>query len=350
MSVTVRREPMAARAAAPAPQRDAAHARKMGIIVAAAGILVLAALLAVGVGSVRFGLSETLGALFGQAADTSSTIIWDLRLPRIGLALLIGANLAASGALLQSAMHNPLADPGLTGVSSGASVAVLFILLVAPQFTAVVPLAALVGGSIATVMVFLFAWQPAKGMSPMRVILAGVAVNSVFGGITGLLSLLNSDKLPGAMAWLNGSLAGKGLGDVTTLMPYSVLGWILLVCCIRSANVLRLGAETAHNLGQDLTRTRLLLCGTAVYLASISISTVGLIGFVGLVVPHMARLFVGTNARYMFPLSLIFGALVLLLADTVGRSLFTPLEIPAGIVMAVIGGPYFLYLLRRERS
>ncbi|MFJ2618469.1 FecCD family ABC transporter permease [Glutamicibacter sp. NPDC087344] len=331
-------------------QTRSANARRLTIILGAAGILVLASLLAVGIGSVHLNLSETVKALTGLSSGVEATIVWDLRIPRIALALLIGANLAASGALLQSAMHNPLADPGLTGVSSGASVCVLFILLVAPQHLSMLPVAAMVGGSIATVMVFAFAWDRSKGVTPIRVILAGVAVNSVFGGITGLLSLLNSDKLPSAMSWMNGSLAGKGLSDAATLLPYSLVGWVLLICCIRPANVLRLGAETAHTLGQDLTRTRLLLCGTAVYLASISISTVGIIGFVGLVVPHMAKLIVGSNARFYFPLSLLFGALVLLLADTLGRSLVPPLEIPAGIVMAVAGGPYFLYLLRRSTA
>ncbi|MWV45988.1 iron chelate uptake ABC transporter family permease subunit [Paenibacillus sp. HJL G12] len=300
----------------------------------------------IGLGSVKFSPVEIVKALAGYGEQVSDTILWDIRIPRVLLAAVIGLNLAVSGALLQAVMHNPLADPGLTGVSSGAAVAVLFILLVVPGYSSFIPIAAIAGGGVAAVMVYALAWKK-RGITPVRVILSGVAVNSIFGGIIGLLSLLYSDKLPGALQWLNGSMSGKGMGDFTVMLPYSVIGWIAALFCIRKANVLRLGEQAALNLGENINRIRLIISFVAVYLAAVSVSTVGMIGFVGLVVPHMARMIVGSDYRKMLPMSMGLGALVLLVADTAGRTLFAPLDIPAGIVMAVAGGPYFLYLMRK---
>nr|WP_136608206.1 iron ABC transporter permease [Paenibacillus dokdonensis] len=309
-------------------------------------LLVIALICSIGLGSVKFSPVEIVKALAGYGEQVSDTILWDIRIPRVLLAAVIGLNLAISGALLQAVMHNPLADPGLTGVSSGAAVAVLFILLVVPGYSSFIPIAAIAGGGLAAVMVYALAWKK-WGITPVRVILSGVAVNSIFGGIIGLLSLLYSDKLPAALQWLNGSMSGKGMGDLTVMLPYSVAGWIAALFCIRKANVLRLGEQAALNLGENINRIRLLISFVAVYLAAVSVSTVGMIGFVGLVVPHMARMLVGSDYRKMLPMSMGLGALVLLVADTAGRTLFAPLDIPAGIVMAVAGGPYFLYLMRK---
>lgn len=309
-------------------------------------LLVVAVILSIGLGSVRFTPMETIQALIGQGGKVSDTIFWDIRIPRVLLAVMIGANLAISGALLQAVMHNPLADPGLTGVSSGAAVAVLFVILVTPQHTSLIPILAIVGGAVAAIMVYTLAWKRGA-IAPVRVILSGVAVNAVFGGVIGLLSLLYSDKLPAALAWLNGSMSGKGMVDVLMMASYSLAGWIASFFCIRQANILRLGEQSAVNLGENANRIRLILSFLAVYLAGVSVSTVGLVGFVGLIVPHMARMLVGSDYRNLLPLSIGLGAVILLVADTAGRTLFAPLEIPAGIVMAIVGGPYFLYLMRK---
>ncbi|MED4453918.1 iron ABC transporter permease [Metabacillus fastidiosus] len=308
-------------------------------------LLIVFMILSIGIGSVQLSPMETIRTIFGSGQAMSETIVWDLRIPRVLIAILVGTNLAISGALLQAVMRNPLADPGLTGVSSGAAVTVLFILLLFPSFGKWIPLAAVVGGFIAVSLVYALAWKK-NGISPVRIILAGVAVNAVFGGITGLLSILYSDRLPSALQWLNGSLSAKGLGDVTILFPYSIIGWIAALFCIRAANILKLGENVAVNLGENTNRIRIVLSLIAVYLAAISVSIVGLLGFVGLIVPHMSRFLVGSNYRLLLPMSMLLGAVVLLVADTVGRSLFSPLDIPAGIVMAMVGGPYFLYLMR----
>ncbi|MFS0918058.1 FecCD family ABC transporter permease [Brevibacillus sp. 179-C 1.1 NHS] len=321
--------------------------RKAALLVAACIMLAVAVLLSIGLGSVRLSLSETIETVLGNGDAASQTILWDIRIPRVLLALLIGANLAASGALLQAVMQNPLADPGLTGVSSGAAVTVLFIMLVMPDYSYLIPLAAIIGGGVAAGMVYSMAWKKQGGLAPVRIILSGVAVNAVFGGAIGLLSILYSDKLPGALQWMNGSLSGKGMGDVLVMLPYSIVGWLAALLSIRQANILRLGEQVAHNLGQNLHRLRLSLSIIAVYLAAVSVSTVGLVGFIGLVVPHMSRMLVGSDYRLSLPFGLVLGSLVLLVADTFGRTAFAPLEIPAGIVMAIVGGPYFLYLMRK---
>ncbi|RUT47063.1 iron ABC transporter permease [Paenibacillus anaericanus] len=310
-------------------------------------LLLVSIIIAVGIGSVQFTLSQTWQTLIGSGKDADNTILWDIRIPRVLMALIIGANLAASGILLQAVMNNPLADPGLTGVSSGAAVTVLFIMLVAPEFSGFIPLAAIVGGGFAAVMVYAWAWKKESGYTPIRIILSGVAVNAVFGGVIGLLSILYSDKLPAALQWMNGSLSGKGMNDVLNILPYSMAGWAMALLCIRQANILRLGEQAAHNLGQNLNRVRFILSFVAVFLAAISVSKVGLVGFVGLIVPHMARIIIGSNYKHSLPLSLMLGAMILIIADTAGRSLFSPLEIPAGIIMAMAGGPYFLYLMRK---
>lgn len=308
-------------------------------------LLLVAMILSIGIGSVQFSPMETIRTVFGSGETLSETIVWDLRVPRVLIAAIVGTNLAISGALLQAVMKNPLADPGLTGVSSGAAVTVLLILLVFPTQGQWIPLAAVAGGLIAVTLVYSLAWKK-NGISPVRIILSGVAINAVFGGITGLLSILYSDRLPSALQWLNGSLSGKGMGDLSLLFPYSIIGWIAALFCIRQANILNLGEKVAINLGEKTNTIRIVLSFVAVYLAAISVSVVGLLGFVGLIVPHMSRFLVGSNYKRLMPMSMVLGALVLLLADTIGRSLFSPLDIPAGIVMAMVGGPYFLYLMR----
>lgn len=311
-------------------------------------ITLVFAVVAIGLGSVRIPITEILQTITGTSAnDEYRTIIFDIRMPRVLLALIIGANIAISGALLQAVMGNPLADPGLTGVTSGAAVFVLLIMLAAPEYTSFIPIAAFVGGVIAATIVYALAWQK-KGLSPVTIILSGVAVNALAGGAIGYLSIIYSDRLPAAVQWMNGSLAAKGNNALLMILPYAIIGWIASIFAIRKANVIRMGDQVAANLGEKVMRIRILLSLIAVFLAAISVATIGMIGFVGLIVPHMARFLVGSDYKYLLPMSMALGALVLLIADTGGRTLFAPLEIPAGILMAVIGGPYFLYLMRKR--
>lgn len=323
-------------------------ARKGTIVLMTFLLAIGTGIIAIGVGSVSISVPEIVQTLF-QTSSTSvhETIIVDIRLPRVLLAMIVGANIAISGALLQAVMGNPLADPGLTGVTSGAAVCVLIIFLVAPEYTHLIPLAAFTGGLIAATIVYALAWKK-NGISPITIILAGVAVNAIAGGATGYLSILYSDRLPSALQWLNGSLAAKGTNSLMLVLPYAIVGWMLAIFAVRKANIIRMGDQVALNLGESVNRIRILLSLLAVFLTAISVAAIGMIGFVGLIVPHIARLLVGSNYTYLLPMSMALGALILLLADTAGRTLFAPLEIPAGILMAIIGGPYFLFLMRRR--
>ena len=309
-------------------------------------LLAVLCLLSIAVGSAGYSIPEILEAVFREEKSPIKTIVVNLRLPRVILAILIGASLAAAGALLQSVMRNPLADPGTIGVSAGAGTAATTILLLFPNLTASVPLFAFGGAALACVLIYTMAWK--EGVDPTRIILSGVAINSVLGAYNSLLQLMNSDSLEGVLAFMNGSLSGRSWYQVRLLAVYAAVGLVLAFLCIKSANALQLGDEMAKSLGVKVNGSRVLLSGVAAFLAASTVSVAGMIGFVGLVVPHIARILVGSDYKAMLPTSVVLGAVVLLAADTVGRTIVPGMEIPVGIVMAVCGGPFFLYLLRKR--
>ena len=309
-------------------------------------LLAVLCLLSIAVGSAGYSIPEILDAVFREEKSPIKTIVVNLRLPRIILAILVGASLAAAGALLQSVMRNPLADPGTIGVSAGAGTAATTILLLFPNLTASVPLFAFGGAALACVLIYTMAWK--EGVDPTRIILSGVAINSVLGAYNSLLQLMNSDSLEGVLAFMNGSLSGRSWYQVRLLAVYAAVGLALAFLCIKSANALQLGDEMAKSLGVKVNGSRVLLSGVAAFLAASTVSVAGMIGFVGLVVPHIARILVGSDYKAMLPTSVVLGAVVLLAADTVGRTIVPGIEIPVGIVMAVCGGPFFLYLLRKR--
>lgn len=308
-------------------------------------LLILLVLLTT-IGSVNLSFTEIINALINNDNKMVTTIVYKMRLPRNILAALVGANLAVSGVLLQSVMKNPLADPGITGVSSGASVAAIFILLLLPQYTEILPIVAFIGGAIACILVFLMAYK--NGLKPGRIVLAGVAINTILGGVISYLSTMYSDRIQSAMLWLNGSLATKTWADVEMLFIYSIAGLVISLFLIRSANVLQLGDDAATNLGFNVNLTRLLISGVAVFLAATSTAVVGIISFVGLIVPHIARMIMGSDHKFTIPFSMILGSIVLLVADTLGRTIGGAVEIPVGVIMSIVGGPFFLYLLRKR--
>ena len=312
--------------------------RKYLIIGGTALVLVILVVLFSTIGSVNLSLGEIISSLIHQDNSMVMTIVYKMRLPRNILAVLIGANLAVSGVLLQSVMKNPLADPGITGVSSGASVAAIIILLLMPQLSGALPLFAFVGGAIACALVFIMAWK--NGLRPERIVLAGVAINTILGGFISLLSTLFSDRIQSAILWLNGSLATKTWSHVDMLFLYSLIGLGLSLFLIRSANVLQLGDESAKNLGFNVSRTRLVISAVAVFLAAISTAVVGIISFIGLIVPHIARLLMGSDHKYTIPFSMVLGAIVLLIADTLARTIGGSIEIPVGVITSIVGGPF----------
>lgn len=315
-------------------------------ILVTTALLLAAVFYAVAKGSAQYTFSEVAAALLTQPETMATAVVLNLRLPRALLAIFVGANLSVSGALLQAVMKNPLADPGLTGISAGASLVAIIILILFPTSYGLLSIGAFLGGGIACLMVYLLAWQ--NGIKPIRIILAGVAVNAILGGATSLISILHADKVQGVLMWLNGSMNAKTWVHAQTLIPYSAVGLLVSVLCIRGANLLQLGDTVATNLGANVNRLRLILSAVAVFLAGISVATVGLIGFVGLIVPHICRRLAGTDYRFLLPHAMVLGGLTVLLADTLARTVAAPIELPVGVVMAVIGGPFFLYLLRKE--
>ena len=308
------------------------HAIKVSVFFIVVPILIFVlAILALRIGSVNYSTAEIFNGLF-DANSSVHTIIIDLRLPRVILAIIIGMCLAAAGALLQAVMQNPLAD----------------IFLVFPTATASVPIFSFVGAAGACVLIYLLSWK--RGADPVRIILAGVAINTMLSGVTSFLTLMNSDSLQGVLSWLNGSLSGKSWYQVQTMGIYGAIGIVLALLCIKGANVLQLGDDMAKNLGTRVNLTRVLLSAVSAFLAASTVAVVGMIGFVGLIVPHVTRMLVGSNHKVMLPASLLLGAFVVLAADTIGRTIVAPIEIPVGIVMSVVGGPFFLFLLRRKRK
>lgn len=310
-------------------------------------ILAVLSVLALRIGSVSYTTAEILESIF-DTSSTIHTIIVNLRLPRVLLAAIVGMCLAAAGTLLQAVMQNPLADPGIIGVSSGASVAATVVFLVVPSWTSSLPVLAFLGAAAACLIIYLMAWK--RGVEPTRIILAGTAVNAMLGAVSSFLTLLNADNLQGVLSWMNGSMAAVSWADVRQLGIYGGIGLVLALLCIKPANALQLGDDMAKNLGLRVNGMRILLSGVGAFLAAATVSVVGMIGFVGLVVPHITRLLVGSNHRVMLPTGMVLGACVVLFADTLGRTIAAPMEIPLGIIMAILGGPFFLFLLRRGRK
>jgi len=308
-------------------------------------IIVVISILSLRIGTVEYSFSEIMSALI-NGDSTIRTIIVDLRLPRVILCIMVGSALAAAGALLQAVMQNPLADPSIIGVSSGASVMATFVFLIFPNATSSLPILSFAGAFLACILIYFLSWN--KGLDPLRVVLAGVAINAVFGGISSFLTLMNADNLQGVLSWLNGSLVAKSWYHVKLILPYVVVGLIAALLCIKTANTLLLGDDMAKNLGINVNLARILLSAVGAFLAAVTVSAVGMIGFVGLIVPHITRMLVGSNYKVMLPLSLLLGSGTMLCADLLGRTIVSPIEIPVGIVMAIFGGPFFLYILKRS--
>ena len=302
-------------------------------------------LFAVNTGSLKVTPSELFSGLFLQYDETVRAI-YDLRFPRILIAMLGGAAIAVSGVLLQAVMKNPLADPGIIGVSSGASLVAVLITAFLPQLFFVTPLLSFAGGLLAFVLVYSLSYK--GGLSPVRIILVGVAVDTMFRGLMTAFNSATGSNYSGAASIVNANITMKTWSDVRTLCVYVVLGLIAAMLAAHSCDLLSLEDKTAASLGVRVTKTRIVVSLIAVLLASISTAIVGPISFLGLIVPHIARLLVGSAHHALVPFSAILGAFTLLLADTVGRTVAQPYEISPSILMAVVGGPFFILLLRRS--
>ena len=308
--------------------------------------LLLTLLLSLSIGSVSLSFSELWDALLQQGDQTNQIIIWQLRLPRVLAAFTVGAALGTSGALLQGMLRNALATPFLLGISAGAGLIVV-LLITLNQFLFLIPIAAWVGAILTTSIVYFLA-RTGNDIRVERLILGGVAVSSLFGAIQTTLLLLSEDgRIQKALNWIVGSLNGRGWSELRLSAPYIVVALIVACLLSRSLNVLNLGDELAVGVGVSLARSRLLIGGTATLLAASAVSIAGLIGFIGLLVPHGVRFLLGNNDyRLLVPLSAVGGAIVLSLADLLSR--LGAVELPVGAVTALIGSPVFVWLLYRR--
>ena len=300
--------------------------RRVGAFLLTAAALLALLLWAVNTGSLHVTPAQLLRGLFVEY-DPNVATVYDLRFPRIFIALFGGAATAVAGVLLQAVMKNPLADPGIIGISSGASLAAVLVTAFFPALYFFTPLFAFLGGMLAFALVYSLSWK--GGLSPLRIILVGVAVNAMF---TGLMSAFNSgtgSNYSGVASIVNANITQKTWDDFRTLALYAAIGLIASLFVTGQCNLLALEDKTARGLG---------------------VNVIGPISFLGLIVPHIARLLVGSDHRILVPYSVLLGAFTLLLADTLGRTIAAPYEISAAVVMSVVGGPFFILLLRGAKQ
>lgn len=321
--------------------------RKAVAFVVTAVALIALFVVAVNAGSLRVTPDQLFNGLFVTYDDTVSTI-YDLRFPRIFIAMVGGAAIAVSGVLLQAAIRNPLADPGLIGINSGASLAAVLVTAFFPALLFFTPVFAFAGGMVAFLLVYSLSWR--NGLSPLRIILVGVAVSAMFTGIMSAFSSGGGSTSSSVVSLVDANITMKTWDDFKTLLVYGVIGLILAMLVTKRCDLLALEDKTARSLGVDVNKNRVFISAIAVLLASISTAIIGPISFLGLIVPHIARLVVGTAHRVLVPYSVVLGAFCLLLADTLGRTIAAPYEISAAVIMSIVGGPVFILLLRKARS
>lgn len=283
-------------------------------------------------------------------SGTEKEILLAIRVPRVIVAALMGIALGASGAVLQGFLRNPLADPYILGISSGASLSAALALLSGFYFLGrlTIPLIAFAGASLSGIVVGVFGWKRG-GLWPERLLLAGIGLSFLFNSVLMLLMSISTDEgLRRAVLWIFGDLS---IAD-WTLIPYGFIfiaaGLSIAIYRWKALNALIIGDELAHSLGFSIKRERLLLFISIALMTSASVALGGMVGFIGLLMPHMVRFFTGTDSRILIPVSAICGGSFLCIADLIGKTIIAPVEVPSGIITALIGAPYFLYLLRRK--
>lgn len=307
--------------------------------------LLIAFFIAVNTGGLSVTAAQLFRGLFIEYDETVA-IILQLRFPRILVAMLGGTLMAMSGVCMQAVMRNPLADPGIIGVTSGAAFAAVIVSSFFPSLAMLTPLFSFIGGIAAFAAVYLLAWS--KEMSPIRLILTGIAVDAFFTGLYQAFNAYTGNTYTGAASIINASISLKTWNDVYILLAYTLLSVVLCMLAAGRCDLLSLSDKTVIGLGVNITKTRILLSVLSVLMASIFTAIIGAVSFLGLIVPHIARLLVGSGHKRLLPYSALLGALVFLSADTLGRSIAYPYEISAAIIMAILGGPMLIVLLKRN--
>lgn len=312
-------------------------------------------LVSLNMGTMKIPLAEVIKAFNGTGSEQNYTVLMHFRLPRVVIAILIGAGIAVSGAILQSVSRNALADPGILGINSGAGLAVVLYIFYfqGSSFSSgiwsvyIMPFAALFGAFLAAFLIYSLAWK--QGVTPIRLVLVGIGINAAFGALIIVFQLMmDPNNFIQATIWLSGSIWGASWEYVVAILPWILLLIPWAVYKSQHLNVLNLGDLTAAGLGITVERERRTLLFISVALAGACVAVGGGIAFLGLVAPHLARKLVGPRHQGMLPVSALLGSLVLLAADMIGKNLMAPFEIPVGLVVSCLGAPYFIYLLIKD--
>lgn len=316
-------------------------------------LTVIVFFLSINAGYIKIPLSEVMATLIGKGTEENELTIFSFRLPRIILALLVGIGISVSGAILQGVSQNPLADPGILGINSGAGFAVvlyMFFFQGTAFFTEalsifIMPLTALIGAFIAAMLIYFLSWKNGQ-VTPIRMLLVGIGINAAFGaGLIIFQMKMEPIDFTKALVWLSGTIWGTNWTYVLALLPWLLLLIPFAIYKARFLDVLRLGDPVAIGVGVQIEKERRTLLLVAVALAGACVSVGGGITFLGLIAPHIARRLVGARHAKILPLTVCIGGLLLLSADTLGRIIMAPMEIPVGLVVSILGAPYFIYLL-----
>ncbi|GLI05444.1 iron ABC transporter permease [Paenibacillus tyrfis] len=317
-------------------------------------LIVLAFLVSMNTGYTRLSPLDVIRTLFGGGTAKQELILFDFRLPRIVISVLIGAGLAVSGCILQGLSRNALADPGILGINAGAGLMVVLFISFFPSKTAapvlLLPILAFVGAGVTAAIIYGLAYKKHEGLSPTSMVLTGIAVAAGISALMVVLTLrLNPQNYQFVAVWLAGSIWGSNWKFVVSLLPWLIVLLPYVFYKARVLNVINLGEQMATGLGAPVEKERLGLLAASVGIAGACVAVGGGIGFVGLIGPHLARRLIGPKHEMLLPASALVGGLLMIVADTIARVVIQPAEIPTGIVVAIIGAPYFLYLLARAR-
>lgn len=328
--------------------------KKQKIVLAILAIaIILMIIIGMGTGSSALGFDSLWNTLLGKGTFKQSFTLFEIRLPRIVITFLAGMGLALSGAVLQSMTRNDLADPGIIGIHSGAGVGVALFYLFAPSdilgITFLLPIAAFIGAMLTAILIYFFSYERYVGLQPIRLVLIGVGFSLALSGVmVFIFSAVDPFKVEFITKWMSGNIWGADWPYVYALIPWLIVLIPFVIMKSNTLNILTMSEPSAIGLGVNLNRERLILMLAAVALAAAAVSVAGSVAFIGLMAPHIAKALVGPRHQLFLPVSLLLGGLLLLIADQLSRLIFNPTPLPAGIMVAFIGAPYFVYLLLKK--
>jgi len=328
--------------------------KKVLILLSLIFILAVSIFVSMSIGSVSIPLTDLLN-IFSQDNESYKKVIFEIRLPRILNAMLVGAGLSCSGILLQSMLNNNLAEPGLIGISAGAGLGAIltFILPISASFYLLTPVS-FVFAVATTSLIYIIAKGRSRGsfrhISSNKIILTGIAISALISSVNGFLMLMSGSSINQIIYWLNGGLSGRGWEEFYSAIFFVSAGIIISVFVSKDLNILNLGEELSVSLGMNVKNIQRILIFTSSLLAASAVSVAGIISFVGLIIPNLSKLIIGNDHRYAVPCTILLGAAFLLISDTIARTVIAPAEIPVGIVTSFAGAPVFIWLLMRKKA